>query len=356
MATNVAYGFLNLQNLFSERITTSNVDTVSEAVAASVAEHNRQMDAMLSLFAERTERYSLRYQQLGANRLQQLDENGRARPVLPAGYYDVGFPIRDAGTAWGATFKAKELMTVGDANRITAMMTNGDVVWMRDNLLAALFSNVAWTFVDPENGSLTIETLANNDAVTYQRAGSLTSSADTHQYGQAAAIADATDPYPAIYTELTEHPENSGDVIVLIASDLVATTKALTSFHQAADPNIQLGNASDRLVGTFGTSIPGTLLGYHDAGVWIAEWPSIPSGYFIATMTGGRRPLAMREYPAASLQGFVQIPDPRIDHPFYEQQYVRYAGFGALNRVGAVVGEVSDASYDVPTNYVAPIV
>jgi hypothetical protein len=347
---------MNLRHLFTERIADRLIPQVSAAIEASVAEHNRQMDAMLGLFAERTTAYSLRYAQIGANRLQPLDEHGRARPVLPAGYYDLAFPIRDAGTAWGATFKAKELMTVGDANRLTAMMTNGDVVWMRDQILSALFSNATHTFVDPAYGSLTVQTLANGDAVTYQRSGSLSFSADTHQYGQAAAIADLTDPYPSIVTELTEHPENSGDVIVLIASDLVATTKALTGFHMATDPNIQLGTGSDRLVGSFGTAIPGQLIGYHDAGAWIAEWSSLPSSYFIATMTGGRRPLAMREYPAASLQGFVQVPDARNDHPFYEQQYVRYAGFGALNRVGAVVGEIADATYDVPTGYAAPIV
>jgi hypothetical protein len=347
---------MNLRHMFTERIADELVPQVTAAIEASVAEHNRQMDAMLGLFAERTTSYSLRYAQIGANRLQPLDEHGRARPVLPAGYYDLAFPIRDAGTAWGATFKAKELMTVGDANRLTAMMTNGDVVWMRDNILAALFSNTTHTFVDPAYGSLTVQTLANGDTVTYQRSGSLSFSTDTHQYGQAAAIADASDPYDDIVTELTEHPENSGDVIVLIASDLVATTKALTAFHMAADPNIELGNASDRLVGTFGTAIPGQLLGYHDAGAWIAEWSSLPSGYFVATMTGGRRPLAMREYPAASLQGFVRVPDMRADHPFYEQQYVRYAGFGALNRVGAMVGEIADATYDVPTGYAAPIV
>jgi hypothetical protein len=355
MANQVAYGFLNLTNLFAERITSTNQQEVSDAIAVSVAEHNRQMDAMIALFAERTTAYSLRYAQIGANRLQPLDENGRARPVLPAGYYDVGFPIRDAGTAWGATFKAKELMTVGDANRITAMMTNGDTVWMRDQILAALFSNTSYTYTDEDFGAVTVQTLANNDTVTYQRNGSLAFSADTHQYGQAAAIADATDPYDDIVTELTEHPENSGDVIVFIASDLVATTRALTAFYEVEDPDITLGTNTARLTGSFGTSIPGQLLGKHSAGAWIAEWSSLPSGYFVATTTGGRRPLAMREYPAASLQGFVQIPDPRIDHPFYEQQYVRYAGFGALNRVGAMVGEVSDASYDVPTGYTAPI-
>jgi len=352
----VAYGFINLKNIFTERLADSNIQMVSEAIAASVTEHNRQIDALLGLFATPTEDYKVRYAQLGANRLQPLDENGRARPVIPSGYYDVAFPIRDAGTAWGATFKARELMTVADADRITAMMTNGDAIWLRDQLMAALFASVTYSYTDDAYGALTIQPLANGDSVTFLRSGSLVAAQDTHQLAQASAIADATDPYPGIYTELTEHPENSGEVIVLIASDLVATTKALTGFHEASDPNIAYGNASDRLVGTFGTAIPGKLLGYHDAGVWIAEWSSIPSTYWIATMTGGERPLAMREYPKDTLKGFVQIPDDRNNHPFYERQYVRYAGFGGWNRIGAAVGRIGNGTYAVPTGYTPPIV
>jgi hypothetical protein len=351
----VAYGFLTLQHLFTERVADRLIPVVDQAIADSVAEHNRQIDALRSLFVQPTEAYTSRYQQISANRLQPLDERGRARPVLPAGYYDVAFPIKEAGTAWGNTFKAGELMTVGDVARMTAMMTNADVVWMRDNILAALFAATTYTFADDAYGSLTIQPIANGDTVTYLRNGSLTSAVDTHQMGQAAEILDASDPFPTIFTELTEHPGNTGDVIALIASDLVAATKALTGFHAAADPNIQSGISSDRLVGTFGTAVPGTLLGYHDSGVWIAEWSSLPNHYIVATTTGGDRPLAMREYPADSLKGFILIPDPRNDHPYYERQYVRYAGFGAFNRVGAIVMEIADATYDVPTGYTQPI-
>ena len=54
------------------------------------------------------------------------------------------------------------------------------------------------------------------------------------------------------------------------------------------------------------------------------------------------------------VEGFKKVAE-RNDHPFYESQYLRSAGFGANNRVGALVMEVSDATYDVPTNYVSPL-
>lgn len=349
-----SYGFTQLRDLLNAPVA-ENLQLVTDAIALSVAEHNRQMDSLLALFANRTTQYKGRYAQVGANRLQPLDENGRARPVVPSGYYDIALPIRDAGTAWGATFKAKELMTVADADRITAMMINGDAVWVRDQVMGALFASATHTFIDDQFGSLTVQPLANGDSVTYLKAGTLSGATDTHQLAQAAAIADANDPYPTIYDELTEHPENSGDVVALISTSLVATTKALTGFNEIADPNIAYGGMTDRLIGTLDARVPGKVIGYHDAGVWIAEWGSVPSGYIIATVTGGERPLGMREYSAASLQGFIQVPDDRNDHPFYERQYVRYAGFGAWNRVGALAYRIGNGTYAVPTGYTPPV-
>ena len=74
----------------------------------------------------------------------------------------------------------------------------------------------------------------------------------------------------------------------------------------------------------------------------------------IATMTGGPRPLLMREEMEASLRGFNRVAE-RNDHPFYESQYLRIAGFGANNRVGALVQRIGNGSYAIPTNYPSPL-
>lgn len=354
MANQVLYGFLQLKDKWSEVIAGGLVDTVADAVARSVAYHNELMNDMISLWVSPTTRSRVRYQQIGQARLQPLDEDGRARPIKPKGYYDVGFPILNAGTAWGANFVTREQMTVDDANRITALMTIADRAWVRDQILAALLSNGTWTYTDPLEGAITIQPIANGDAVTFDNRNG-TSAADTHQLAQAAAILDASDPFPSIYTELTEHPENTGEVIAFIPSNLVAAVQALTGFHQTGDPNIIPGNASDRLAGTITTAAPGTLFGYHDAKVWLFEWAQLPSNYIIATTTGGEPTLGMRQHPQASLQGFVQIPDDRNNHPYYERQYARWCGFGAWNRVGSLVYRIGNASYAVPAGYDTPI-
>jgi hypothetical protein len=354
MANAVLYGFQSLKDVFSDRLTNVRAEAVATAIQASVDEHNRQMNALMGLFAERTTAPSVRFKTAGNHRLQPLDENGRARPVKFFGHYDVAFPIRDAGTAWGANYKALAKMTVEDANRITGEMLKADSVWLRDQMLAALFSSATHTYEDQEFGDLTIQPLANGDTVTYQTVNGGAAAVDTHQLATASAVADATDPVGAIVDELTEHPENGGDVVILIPSNLSGDFAGLTDLEPASDPNIRAGANSDTLVGNLSVPVPGRILGYHREGAWIVEWKALPSNYAIATTTDGAKALRMREEPETQLQGF-HMPSERNDHPYYEQQWVRFAGFGAYNRVGAIVHRFGNGTYATPTGYVAPI-
>jgi len=357
MANQLLYGFINIKDLAARRVTEVGVSVVSDAINQAVAEHNRQMDALLSLFSTRTTEFKTKFNSPTVARLQGLDENGRARPIRFAGQYGVAFPIQDGGAAWGTSFKAREKMTVQEANDATATLISADARWMRDHILAALYANSSWTFNDPEHDALTIEGLANSDAVKYLvQAGADQGATDTHYLAQASAIDDSNNPYPTIYSELTEHPENDGEVVCFIPTNLKTTTEALATYYPERDPNVAEGSGVSVLSGTLGVPLPGgarSLLGYTDK-CWIAEWKSLPDNYIVAMTTGGERPLRMREEPETSLQGFRRVAE-RNDHPFYESQWLRSAGFGAYNRVGAVVYRIGNGTYAVPTNYASPM-
>lgn len=356
MPNQMLYGLHTLADVAARRVEEIGVRVVSEAIEQAVAEHNRQLDALFGLFVRRTTEFKVIYMQAGATRLQPLDEQGRARPIQVAGKYDVGLPLQKAGVAWGATRKARIKMTVQQVNDLLASMLIADNRWIRDHILASLYSNAAWTFTDDEHGALTVTGLANGDTTTYQiQSGQDSAATDNHYWGQAAAIADVTDPYPTIYTELSEHPENNGgQFLALIPTGLKAATQALAAFNKVEDPNIIKGANQDVLVGSFGMTVPGNVIGYHDSGVWVAEWPSLPAGYIVSVATGGERPVAMREEPEAELQGFKPVA-VREDHPFWEQHFEREAGFGAWNRVGATVTRIGNGTYAIPTSYESPM-
>ena len=355
MANTLLYGFHTLEGMADQRVTEIGVDVVSRAIDAAVAEHNRQMQAILGLFAQRTTEFKIRYKTATAARLQGLTDDGRALPIQPAGFYDVAFPLQQAGTAWGATYRASQKMTVQEANDITNTLLNADLRWMRDHVLAALFASASWNFADELHGTLTIKGPANGDTDQYLiLAGADTGTTDDHILAQADAVADATDPTDTMIEELVEHPENDGDVVILVPTANKSAYQGLAKFHPVADPNVRRGANTDVLVGDLGVEVPGEIFGYHDDGAWLAEWRSLPSNYLIGLTTGGEAPLALREEEESTLQGFNRVAE-RNDHPFYESQYLRIAGFGAWNRVGVVIQQVGNGTYAVPTNYSSPM-
>ena len=354
MANQVAYGFADLESVMSQRVTEVGVDIVTTAIDATVAEHNRQLSALLGLFIERTEAFKTRFTTPTLTRNQPLDEKGRARPVVTYGSYDIAFPLYYSGQAIGDTYLASLEMTVAEANARALSLISGDMRWMRDHILAALYANASWTYTDPLHGALTILGLANADSQKYLiTSGSDAGATDSHYLGQAAAIDDSNNPFSTIYSELMEHPENGGDVIVFVPSNLKAAVVALTAFNPLRDANIQRGSGSDVLTGTLGVAVPGELFGYDDSKCWLAEWRSLPDNYMIAVTTQGARPLKMREHP--TLKGFTKVAEQN-DHPWYKTQYMRAAGFGGNNRVGALCYRIGNATYDAPpTGYAEPL-
>lgn len=354
MANNVLLmGFHDLASVMSQRVSTVGFQVVSRAIQAATEEHNRQIDAMMSIFASRLTDAQRRYLIPGSGTLQPLDESGVPLPVQDAGYYDVAWPIQGGGTGYGQNRVARALMTVEEVQRNVAGSLMRDADWMRRHMLAALFTNVTFTFTDKLVGALTVQPLANGDTVTYMRRGGATA-IDTHQLGSATITAAL---FGTIYTELSEHPGNGDRVVVYIPSASVATVTGLTGFVPVGDPDVEIGIGTNRLRSGGSADIlgPGVAILGKINQCWVVEWPSVPDDYMIAVAPDAEdTPLAMREYPDAALQGFfTETHSP--DGARLQVSYIRYAGFGALNRVSAVVVRTNNATYAIPSGLTAPL-
>jgi hypothetical protein len=351
MPNQVQYGFHRLADLRDRRITEVGVSVVESAIQQSIAEHNRNLDQMLSAFVRRTTDYKQVYATAQNARLQLLDEDARAQKIKAAGRYEVGFPLRHYGIAWGANWVTRIKMTVGQANDAVALLTDADKRTVRDDIMISLLNNTNYTFADPERGNLGVKALANSDGSTYSvLTGSDVGADDSHYKFQAgASVLLAT--YQDIYSELTEHPENGGDVTVFVSSNQRAATEALAGFLAVNDNNVQLGTGSSQLVGSDGLSGPGELFGYVGK-CFVREWRQLPSDTLIAVAGNGEKPLAMREDEEGELRGFRPAAE-RADYPYWENQYIHRFGIGAWNRVGAVVYRINNGSYAVPTGFAA---
>jgi hypothetical protein len=361
MANQNEYGLFQLLDLelLNPNQAAATVDSglLTSGIIMDAARHNADVDAMLRLFTETTSEYQLEVTQAGGGRSQPLDENGRAIPVKPKAPYTVAFPILGSGSALGFNYLTRERMTVRDLAKGLSTMYRGDLQWVTDHLLAALFTNASYSYRDiTGKGALTVYGLANADSVTYYRTTTNALATDTHYFATASAIADNANVFSTMKAELLEHPDNAGDVIAFISTSLVATATALAEFNPVIDTDIERGTGTDRLVGTLGIVLPpgAELKGKTDSGVWIVEWPILPAGYIVAITTQGRRPLARRVFEQPSLQGF-KATGTREDFPYFEEQWQRWEGYGALNRVGGLVQRVGDGSYAIPTGYTVPM-
>jgi hypothetical protein len=352
MANILGYGFRDLRDQADSQITEQLIPVINTAITETVAFHNEEMDRVLSMFVKKTTDHALRYKTPADAKLQPLDEHGRARKIRVGAQYDVGFPLQAAGLAEGATDTTRKLETVQDVSDITVTMTMADKNWMLDHVLGTLFAVADWTFTDERFGALVVKPLANGDAITYLGRNGSSATAD-HNTGQAAAIADLTNPFPGIYSRLTRPMGSNGRVISFVASNLVASVQGLSSFFEPPDPNIRAAVTTEELIGTLPAGTPGEVLGYANR-VWIVDWARLPDNYIVSIIEGGERPVAMREYEVASLRGFRRAGE-RNDYPYFETQFKRDAGFGIWNRVGADVVRIGNASYAVPTGYEVPM-
>ncbi len=353
MTNLTAYGFIGLEHLASQRVADGNMRVVDTAVRISLEEYNRQVSAALRELTQLTTEYQLRYLLPSGGTLQPLDEWGNPLPVRSEGYFDVAFPIQGGGTAWGDNRISRQLMTVAEADRETTSVMQRDADWMRRHILAALFDNTSWTYVDKAKGSLTIQPLANNDSVTLLKKSGVTAT-DDHYYAQADAIADSTNPFDDWYDELNEHPENAGPYVAYVPSNLKASIMYLSDFKEVQDTNIQYGTSSDQLVGRIDRGLGDSVLGYVN-GIWVVEWSILPASYgFVVARGAATPPLMMREYAAENLQGFF-TENHSSDGNLNEYRFLRYAGFGAYNRVGALAFQIGNATYAIPSGYETPL-
>lgn len=356
----VAYGFIGLTDLFSQRVQTVGAQRIYDAVVTTAAEYTRAVNALLAEFSSPIQVAQTQYVLPGDGSLQPLDADGNPLPVVPSGYYTVAFPIQGAGTAWGTNRISRAAMTVEDANQNTLDALQKDADWNIRHILAALFDNVAYTYNDLVGpggskgfGPVTVQPLANADTVVYGRKGNVAAAIDDHYLAQAAAISDAANPFTIIETELMEHPSNVGRILVYIPTGLKATIIALATFKSVNDPNVVDPS------GSYATNVPNVgpgeeVIGYIEGtNCWIVLWSAMPANYMIAKMEG-KAVLGFREYPFPEVQGFFpEFED--VDGNHFVSRLLRYAGYGVKDRVGALVYRIGNAAYAIPTGYDAPL-
>lgn len=352
------FGALRLSDTDYAFKSTQGQAIIYEAIREHLAMHNAALDAMTSIFVERTtEDYKLRYRLPGGGRLQKRGTQSPVAAVKPYGYWDVAFPLEDYAASVAMDDVTRAYTSVADLEATVNNVVVQDLNTVRWELLRALFGNTAKTFADENRGDLTIQPLANGDSVVYPPViGSDTEATDNHYLASgytAANISDTNDPYVTVIAELEEHfgaVTGNSPIAVLINSAQTTKTRGLAGVVEVQDRWIDPGDST--AVPTGLPFIPGKVIGRHMEGAWISQWDYIPSGYMLAVHLGAPKPLYQRVDPAETglPRGLALVAEDQA-FPFNSATWRHRFGFGAANRLNGVVIQITDGSYSVPTAY-----
>ncbi|MBN1815317.1 MAG: hypothetical protein JXA14_26030 [Anaerolineae bacterium] len=353
------FGLLNINATDRAFRIVQGQQVVYQATQELLARYNANLQAMLAVFVEEeTENFKERYKLPGGGYLQRRGGQTQSAAVKAYGQWDVAYPLEDFGAQVAGDDVSLAYMTLQEYDRHLDTVMIQDVNTVRHELMRALLNNTQDTFVDPIHGSLSIEPLANNDAVTYPPViGSDTEAADNHylESGYAyTAISDTNNPFSTIRDELVEHfgiKTGGEDVVVFINNQEQPYVEDLTDYDPVPDSWVQPGGQTAIPV-NLPANIPGRVLGRTN-GCWVIEWRWVPAGYMIGIYMGTAKPLKVRVDPAdTGLARGLALVTREANYPLEAAFWRHRFGIGCGNRLNGVVMELSNGGgYSIPSGY-----
>lgn len=348
MAT--SYGMLTSFDSDRQFVSTVGQDVVYAAINDLLDRHNKVVNESMAVFVDRqTDLHKMRYLLPIGGEMQTLGQQAPPGAVKRTGSYDVALPLVGIGDRLAGDRVDLGYLTAGQLEKQIKSILDRNRNSVRRDLLASIFINTSRTFADPIWGNLTIEPLANGDAVVYPPViGAAAGAIDNHYVTGALTVAN----YQTHLDDLIEHfgwVQGGDNVLCLCNPTDGVTVAAMAGFNAYAD---RYTNPSD--AATWASSFPnapGITIG-RLLGSWVNEWAWIPEDYLVFVHLDVPAPLYMREDPAdtglgTGLKLVATDEQYPITNSFYEHRY----GFGVANRLNAVVWNVTTGSYSIPSHY-----
>jgi hypothetical protein len=339
------FGALNLNDTDRVFAATQGQRVIYDVANAYIDRVNAEANLIYSTFIEETTPlFKERYKLPGSGYMQKIGPQSKPGLVKAYGQWDVAYPLEEWADGVGGSRVEMAYMSVADLDRTIRSVTVRHVNTLRREILKALLEKEEDTFIDPLNGTLLIEPLANGDTVSYPPTlGSAAEATESHYYGSnyaASSISDTNNPFATIRGELDEHfGEQAGgsNIVAFIHPDQKAKTESLTDYDPVPDANIRVGTGTDVPV-NIPTGLPGIIIGRSN-GIWIAEWRWMPTGYIFGLHLGEPKPLKKRIDPPDTGLGNGDLRLVAADlenYPFKESYWSARFGIGCGNRLNGV--------------------
>lgn len=353
MANVQTWGFQRLEDIYDRMVTDVEPERVDDAIFASAAAFNESVAQMEDALVTRTTERDGAFELPTSGEMQPGSEEGVPRPTTGFQEIQQGYPMWRAMDAFGWGREAYAKATVADVEKEYVKIETKAARWKIKRMLAAIFTNVSWTYKEKGRTDLTVRGLAvtGDGSIYLDQNGDLTTA--NHYTAQAGAISNSADPYAANTAILRAHPANVGRIVSYIGTGLVDATRALEGFYpyQPNDGLVSYGGLVDiaaDMVGQylgFGTEVIGVV----GENIVVVS-PRMPANYVVSIVQDVEKPLVMREEPQAILQGLQVIPFQH-DPVFRSWNFFMKAGYAVRNPIAIAVRRISNGSYAIPTGF-----
>jgi hypothetical protein len=327
------------------------------------ARWNDDMMAAKQLFVEAvTENFKERFKLPGSGYSQEEDTAGDAAPsaaVKASGSWDVAYYLRQFGDTLSFDDVVLGYMSLKEFENHLQTVINRNNNLEFGLILKSLFNNAIIPFNDPIHGALSVQPLANGDAVTYPPVFGAVTDATANNYLAPSyiesGITDTNNPFKLIRDTLEPHfgfPEGGSPIIALVNTSAVGYAKLLTDFDEFTNRYLLPGGNVTTLIDLPEGFQGGRIVGVCN-GVVILEWPRIPTGWMLGMHLDAPRPLKQRVDPAnTNLPRGLHMKTRDMEHPFLNNRWRNRIGFGVGNRLNGVAVALNGTSaYTVPTIY-----
>lgn len=359
------YGVLGVADTEAALLDNIGQALVFDAINQVLGYHNADVAAASAVFVKgNTEKYMGRWLAPGSGMMTEVgtDPLAPGPAVQRYGHWDTAYQLRGYEESLSGSRVGLAYMTLQELDAHLDTITDRNMSRNRQRILTALFEDTALTWTDPIHGALTIQRLANGDAVTYPELPGAAAEATDQHYNEVAygptEIADAlaTNPISTLRNEIVEHfggrTARGEDILILHNSDATAAIMALTNYDPLGDKFVDYGEDTD--LAKMLDGIPGRLHGRCEE-CWVSEWAWIPATYIMGVHL--RYPPLLRRVDTAASGlpvGLTMVAQDR-DHPLMSSYYANRYGYGVYNRLSAAVIEMSDEqgglSYTPPAAY-----
>lgn len=313
--------------------------------------HNALLQEVLGEFAQvRTDTYRGEFQSdvFGADDtifLDPIGELGQA-DAEKVGFGDtVGFPIEPFSKSVQWTKRAFEMLTGAELAQQFAAIAKGDAIQYRRSILNAFFGPANYSVVD----RLTNKQTVNVKRLTNADSGFLPPGPNgevfdpathTHYLGSATYTNAAVDN---LITTVSEH-YSTGRLFLYINRAQEASIRTHTSFTAYLPVNINPPSTLQTANGTLSPRpVNDRAIGViNDVEVWVKPW--MPANYILAFMSGTPRPIVR-----VRQRGGLELAVENEQYPLRCRSLEHIYGAGVLERTGAAVLQVNNATYTAPT-------